>query len=322
MVQESDGSHKFSGEGFTFKAADGVVIHGSRWIPAEKTVKSILIINHGMAEHIRRYNDFALFLNDKGIAVWGEDHRGHGRTAGEESNLGYFADSGGWMKVVEDIRTLFLLIREENPDIPVFMMGHSMGSFLTRHYLSLYGDDRLAGAIISGTGYTPGTLASVGSLIANFEIRTKGPRNRSKVLDNMSFGSFNKPFKTEGSSGFEWLSRDREQVQIYTRDPLCGFICTSGHFKDLFSGVKIINSLNAFQNTTDKLPLLMISGGRDPVGDNGRGVRKVYDLYRKTGERDITLHLLPEGRHECLNEINKTEVYNILSDWMEKKVIS
>ncbi len=322
MTSEIENSDNSNGEKFVFRAFDNTEIHGTRWFPQSETVKAILIINHGMAEHIRRYGDFARYLNSKGIGVIGEDHRGHGLTAKDEDNLGFFTDDFGWQCVIQDIRDLHLMIRQEFPGVPVIMFGHSMGSFLTRFYLKEFGDD-LAGAIISGTGYTPGYLSALGSFIASTEILLKGPRHRSKVLDSMSFGRFNKPYENEkDSTGFEWLSRDRKQVEKYYKDPLCGFICTSSHFRDLFTGLKVINQINAFQKTPDNLPLLLISGEDDPVGDRGKGVEKVHSLYKKGGIRDITVNLVPGARHECLNEINKNEVYTYLTDWMEKKVIS
>ncbi len=321
MISEIENSDTCSGEAFTFLAIDETEIHGYRWIPRTKSIKAILIINHGMAEHVARYDRFASYLQEKGIAVFGEDHRGHGRTAGDTDNLGYFADDFGWRMVVQDIRDLHLLIKEEYPGIPVIMMGHSMGSFLTRDYLKEFGDD-LSGVILSGTGYTPGFITALGSFIASLEIRLKGKRHRSRLLDAMSFGSFNKPFSDDGDTGFEWLSRDREQVKLYHEDPYCGFICTSSHFRDLFSGLRVINRINAFMKTPKDLPLLLISGEQDPVGDRGRGVKKVYWAYKKSGVEDVTMNLIPEGRHESLNEINKDEIYTYLTDWMEKKVIS
>lgn len=318
VIQKNDKSRKFNGENFIFNATDGTEIHGCRWIPKETNINSVLIINHGMAEHICRYDDFACFLNDKGIAVWGEDHRGHGLTAGAKENLGFFADSDGWMKVVGDIRVLHNMVKEAHPAVPVIMLGHSMGSFLTRHYISLYGQD-LSRVIISGTGFTANLITAVASLIARSEILSFGKHHRSKVLDTMSFGAFNKPFSHDGDSGFEWLSRDKEQIKKYMDDPLCGFICTSSHFKDLFSGLKYINNIKAFKNTAESIPILLISGEKDPVGGNGKGVKKVFNLYKKTGNRDIELLLIPEARHECLHEINRKEIFNTLSNWMEKK---
>ena len=321
MISEIENSDTCSGEAFTFQAIDNTEIHGYRWIPRTKSIKAILIINHGMAEHVARYDKFAGYLKEQGIAVFGEDHRGHGRTAGDKDNLGFFAEDFGWRMVVQDIRDLHSLIQKEYSGIPIIMFGHSMGSFLTRDYLKEYGDD-LSGVILSGTGYTPGPVTALGSIIASIEIRLKGKKHRSRLLDAMSFGSFNKPFTKEGNTGFEWLSRDKEQVNLYHEDPYCGFICTSSYFRDLFTGLRAINRIKAFMTTPKELPLLIISGEDDPVGDRGRGVKKVFSSYKKSGVKDVTLNLIPHGRHESLNEINKEEIYTYLNDWMEKKVIS
>ncbi len=302
---------------FTFKGEGGDVIHALKWLPSEENIKALLIINHGMAEHIARYDEFARFLAERGFAVYGEDHRGHGRTAGKDEALGFFHTEKGWMKVLGDIRTLHLLAAEENRDVPVFFLGHSMGSFLTRHYLSLYGSE-LAGAVISGTGSHPSALLAAASLIAKIESAVKGKNHRSKLLDTMSFGAYNKPYKSEDATGFEWLSRDRDQVRKYSDDPLCGFICTSGMYQDLFSGLKIINNPGCFKSTHSKLPLLLYSGTADPVGGpDAKGVKAVGEAYKQAGIEDLTMILREDHRHECLNELNRDTVYSDIYKWLE-----
>ena len=321
MVQKIESTDNFSREAFTFQSSDAVVIHGFRWIPQNCEIKSVVIINHGMAEHIGCYEAIAAYLCARGTAVWGEDHRGHGQSADSEDTLGHFADKNGWMSAVADIRALFLLVRETYPDLPVLMLGHSMGSFLTRHYISLYGED-LAGAVLMGTAYH--TLPEIlgGRLLVKAIIAMKGPRYRSPLLDSLSFGQYNRPFRKEGDTGCEWLTRDPVKRAEYKRDPLCGYISTSAFFGDLFTALRAINRKKAFSDTPDTLPLLMISGDRDSLGKNGNGVRKVFNLYRKAGKQDVTLNIFTDFRHDCLNEIDKEKVYKALSDWMEMKVIS
>lgn len=287
-----------------------------KWLPSDAPPKAVLIINHGMAEHIARYDDFARFMAEKGFAVYGEDHRGHGKTAGSEENCGFFADEKGWMKVIGDIRALYLLAVEEQKNLPVYFFGHSMGSFLTRHYLSLYGND-LSGVILSGTGSHPGLLLAAAKGIAAVESLFRGRKHRSKVLDTMSFGSFNKPFQNEFPEGFGWLSRDREQVKKYLDDPYCGFICTSGMFGDLFSGLQIINNPDCFRSTPSDLPMLIYSGTADPVGGTqGKGVQQVHDSYKRAGIKNLTLTLKKDFRHECLNEEGREEVFNDIFEWL------
>ena len=240
-------------------------------------------------------------------------------TAGSEEHLGYFADSEGWMKVVGDIRSLHLLVMEEQKGLPVFMLGHSMGSFLTRHYLSLYGSE-LKGVVISGTGNQNPVLLKIAGFLSRIEILTKGARHRSRLLDTLSFGSFNKPFKLDADTGFEWLSSDKTEVRKYVDDPYCGFISTCSLYKDLSEGLSIIGRKRCFCSTAENLPILIISGKEDPVGENGKGVKVVASQYKDCGVRDLTFILKDNMRHECLNEVNKEECYNHISEWLTTRL--
>ncbi|MDC7221751.1 MAG: alpha/beta fold hydrolase [Spirochaetales bacterium] len=303
------------GEEIRFKSTDGHEGAALRWLP-EGEIRAALIINHGMAEHIGRYEDFALFLNRAGIAVWGEDHRGHGRTAGEKDNLGYFHIDNGWERVLSDISSLKSLVQETHPGTPLFMLGHSMGSFLTRDFLCDEGDD-FAGAIISGTGYTPAYLARMMRFIARREVRRHGDRHRSSLLDTLSFGSFNRNFRPNRTS-YDWLSRDEEQVDLYGQDDYCGFISTSSFFEDLSDGLLRIIDPGRIDQTSKKLPLFFYSGDEDPVGGKkGTGVKRVYQLYKKAGLINLSLQFNEGGRHESLNETNRQDVYQMFLDFIE-----
>ncbi len=312
-----DSHASIEGEAFTFEGVDGTPIHGLRWLPSTKP-KAILIINHGMAEHIARYGSFASFLVTQGLGVYGKDHRGHGRTAPSPDDLGHFSDEDGWMKVLGDIRCLYREVIAAYPGLRIFLFGHSMGSFLTRHYISLYGEE-LSGAIICGTGSHGFFLLRIAHWLARTESHFRGKRHRSKLLDRLSFGNFNRPFKKEGSTGFEWLSRDQEEVRKYKEDPLCGFICSTGFFMDLFFGLKTINRRDCFKGIPNNFPLFFYSGTKDPVGGyRARGVTAVFNSYHKRGKQDLTIALKRELRHECLNELGKEEVYLELYQWLER----
>ena len=306
-------------EPFTFEGVDGFTIHGLKWLPDGDT-KALLIINHGMAEHIARYDGFAVYLASRGIAVFGEDHRGHGRTAGGPEEYGLFSEERGWMNVLGDIRTLCLKTVSEYPGLPLFMMGHSMGSFLTRQYLSLYGSE-LKGAVISGTGSHGRVLLWAASLIADAECRIKGVRHVSTLLDKLSFGSYNKPYRAPEATGFEWLCSDPDQVRLYVEDPACGFVSRSALYRDLFGALKVINRKNCFSSTPGELPLLVFSGDDDPVGGKkANGVRRVADSYKKSGSRDLTLVLKEGQRHECLNEPGKESLYREIFEWLTARL--
>ena len=304
---------------FTFKGEDGFTVHALKWLPVGH-VRAILIINHGMAEHIDRYDGIARFMASRGIAVYGEDHRGHGRTAGGPEEYGIFSEDRGWMKVLADIRILCLKAADEYPGVPLFMLGHSMGSFFTRHYLSLYGSE-LKGAVISGTGRHGAPLLWAAGLLAQMECRIKGVRHISTLLDKLSFGAYNKPFKRPEATGFEWLCSDPDQVRLYVEDPACGFVSRSALYRDLFYGLKIINRKSSFRSTPGELPLLILSGEEDPVGGKkGDGVKRVAEAYKQSGSGDLILILKKGQRHECLNEPGQEKLYGEIFDWLTARI--
>lgn len=297
------------------KMTDGHEIFIHKWESGTSTPKGIVQISHGMAEHAGRYEPFAEKLVDSGYLVYANDHRGHGKTAGSLDNLGFFAENNGWMSVVEDMNELTSIIRNAHPGLPVFLLGHSMGSFLLRTYMFQYGT-RINGAIISGTAGSPGVLGDIGMLVANMEIKRKGLRGKSTLLHQLSFGGYNKAFKP-ARTDFDWLSRDHAEVDKYINDPFCGTVFTAGFYRDLLWGLKTIHKKENIRMIPKNLPILILSGDKDPVGKNGKGVSQVYQSLKNIGIKDIQLSLYPEGRHEMLNETNRHEVYRDVINWMD-----
>ncbi len=287
-------------------------IKGYKWY-THSIPKAIVVIAHGMAETIERYDDFANTLIQNDIFVYGHSHRGHGLTAGNQSNLGIIGDNG-WMKMKEDLRRIVEYAKSDYPDIPVVLLGHSMGSFLVRDYLLDY-SYQIDAVILSGTGFQPKLILSIGKLIAGIESKLLGSRHRSKLIDKMSFGSYNKKIETP-KTPFDWLSCDDEQVKIYMDDPYCGNVHTSGFYYEFFENLIRIFYYPEVSNEKSKLPLLLMSGAMDPVGDYGKGVIKSEKVYRLNGFM-TTLKLYPEGRHEMLNEINRSDVYQDIVNWVE-----
>ncbi|MFA6618938.1 MAG: lysophospholipase [Candidatus Neomarinimicrobiota bacterium] len=298
-----------------FKSKDGLAINYYSWLPEEKPV-AVLQIAHGMAEHADRYDDFAQFLNENKIAVYANDHRGHGKTAPSKKDLGYFAKEGGWMKVVDDMRVFTELIRTEHQDLPVFLLGHSMGSFLVRTYITKYDD--INGVILSGTAANPPAVLNAGKMMTAINLLFKKGTKASKFFDNMSFGSFNKAFKKEGPMA--WLSRDKKEVRTYNNDPYCGFICSLKFFQDLFWGLSYISKDKNNQHIRFTLPIYVIAGSKDPVGNNGEGPRKVANHYRHLNLEQVEFTLYRGARHEILNEINHQEVYKDILDWITFRI--
>ena len=297
----------------TLVAADGTALFVYRWVPEHP--KAIVQIAHGMAEHAARYDRFARFLAAHGFAVYAHDHRGHGRTAGSVEKVGSFGEGAGWDTTIEDLHVVTEHAREQQPSLPVFLLGHSMGSAMARHYAIWYGHD-LAGLILSGTMGDPGTLGKVGKAIAAAEGRLRGRATPSGLLDKMTFGQFNASFKPNRTS-FDWLSRDGDEVDAYIADPYCGGVFSSGFFSDFLGGLAYVNDDANVMQVPDGLPIYLFSGAEDPVGDKGVAVAVVQAQLARGGVSDVTMKLYPEGRHEMLNETNRDQVYADVLAWLE-----
>jgi alpha-beta hydrolase superfamily lysophospholipase len=306
-------------ETFTFKASDGMQIFTYKWMPDDaSSIKGCVQIAHGMAEHAGRYERFAEVLTKAGYAVFANDHRGHGKTAGSQEEIGYFADENGWEKVVDDMHTLTGIIKNDCPKKPFFLFGHSMGSFLSRHYSMLYTNE-LSGLVLSGTGGDPGIIGKIGLLIAKTDARIHGKKAKSEIMNKLSFGAFNGAFKPNRTE-YDWLSRDNAEVDKYISDPWCGGIFTAGFFCDMLSGLGFINKKENIAKIPKHLPIYIFSGAKDPVGANTKGVIQVYNSFKKTGIVDVEIKFYEDGRHEMLNEINRDEVFKDVIAWTNKHV--
>ena len=297
----------------TVTAGDGTALHTNRWLP-DGTPKAVVQLAHGMAEHSARYARLAKALTAAGYAVYAHDPRGHGTTGGEQDH-GFFADEGGWASVVDDLRAVTRFARAENPGLPVFLVGHSMGSFLARSYVIQDSGD-IAGLVLSATGGDPGLLGRTGLLVAKAEARIRGRRHVSDLMDKLTFGQYNAAFKPNRTP-FDWLSRDEAEVDAYIADTLCGQTFTSGFFVDLVGAQPEINDRRKVARVRGDLPILLLSGDKDPVGDNGKGPRAVAEQFRSVGVADVTCTTYPGARHEIFNETNRDEVTADLVAWLD-----
>ncbi|MEK5393171.1 lysophospholipase [Margalitia sp. FSL K6-0131] len=297
---------------------DQTEIYLKKWEAEDASPKAILHISHGMAEHIERYDEFASFLVSNGIFVYGNDHRGHGQT-GERAGLhGYFSDEDGFERVVDDLYEINKVIQKEYPGTPIFLFGHSMGSFLARRYIQKYADS-INGVIISGTGGNAGLLGKVGKSIAKREMRKNGPKTPSPLMNRLTFGNYNRNIE-QPKTEFDWLSNDPHQVEKYMKDPYCGFVCSAGFFYDLLTGMERIHQNQLIQFIPKDLPMFIFSGEEDPVGRRSKGVLKVIDQYKRNGLRNIDSVFFKEGRHEMLNEINRQDVFNAVYNWILRQL--
>jgi alpha-beta hydrolase superfamily lysophospholipase len=291
---------------------DGMEIFVRTWTKVKRP-RAVLQIAHGMVEHSARYATFAEFCNNQGIVVVANDHRGHGKTGERSGVMGYFAPQDGFDRVVDDLYSVHTWLTQEYPELPHFLMGHSLGSFLTRRYLQKYGAS-IDGAILMGSGGKPGFALKLAKLVVRWQMR-RDPTRPSKILDKMAFGPYNRGIK-HAKTKFDWLSRDDGEVQKYIEDPYCGMVASAGLFFDLFTGLEMIHEPALIQAIPKDIPILVVSGDADPVGGYGSGVAQFVGQLKKHGVKNVQMKLYPEARHELLKEVNKQEVMEDILNWL------
>ena len=291
-------------------------IHGCRWSP-EGSPKAVLQIVHGIAEFIERYDEFAAYLNGLGILVVAEDHMGHGQSVGAEGVRGYF--HGGWFTAVEDTMTLLRMTKEEFPELPYVLFGHSMGSFMARTSLCKYPDSGISAAVICGTGWQPAALLPPVTRLIEQVCRKDGEEKPNEFLQNLVFGSYNKRVE-HPRTAYDWLTRDARRVDAYIAHPMCGFTASAGLLRELMKGIAYIEKPAHLAAMRKDLPVFFIAGGDDPVGGYGKGVERTVREFRKAGMQDVSCRIYPLCRHEILNEINRREIFEDVGGWLEKKL--
>ena len=284
---------------FTFPSVSGLAdIHAAKYLPSDGNVKAVLQIAHGMAEHLERYEKFAQFLTDNGIAVYINDHIGHGKSVKNDNELGYFGAADGWKNFIEDCHKLTEIAKKENEGKPYAFFGHSMGSFVARAYSFKYSKDIDCAVFCGTSGANP--LAGIGKSLAGIIAKVKGDHHRSKLIDKMSFGAYNN--KTEKRTTFDWLSVDKKNIDDYIADPYCGFLFTATGSKDLISVLDFVSQKSWYEGFDKNLPVFLIAGSEDPVGAYGKGIHEVCDGLKAAGVRDVSMKLYDGYRHEILNE--------------------
>lgn len=298
----------------TFRSVTGQRLDRRLWRP-EGEPRAVVQLVHGMAEHIDRYDAPARALAEAGFAVVGHTHLGHGPKAALK---GHFGDEHGWANLVEDVHALRLQTQAFFPGLPYFILGHSMGSFVTRCYLMDHGEG-LAGAILSGTGYFAPAMVKAALAAANLVCLFGGARKPSALIDKLAFGASNKAF-APARTPFDWLSRDEAQVDKYIADPNCGFLFTGSGYREMFRGLNRLNRLGDLKRMNPDLPVLFFSGDHDPVGSMGKGVNRVAEQFRAAGLHNVSVHLYPEGRHEMFNELNGEDVYADVVVWLNHQL--
>jgi alpha-beta hydrolase superfamily lysophospholipase len=286
------------------------------WEPEGKP-RGIVVIAHGMAEHIARYDGLGQSLARAGLLAVGYNHLGHGK---EASIPGWFSDTDGWGKLVGDLHAVLQAMAIRWPGVPRVLLGHSMGSFLTREYALRYPGE-LHALVLSGTGWHNRMLCQAGLLPARLACSMGFEKKASGFLDKMAFSAHNKSFKTPGGTAFDWLSRDKAEVEKYINDPLCGFVFTAGGFRDMFTGLLALTDIERLKALPADLPVYLLSGGDDPVGGKGVGVREIALQYQAAGLLRVYVKLYDGARHELFNEVNKEEVRSGLITWLSSALL-
>ena len=298
---------------FWLTANDRSRLYVNQWLP-DGPAKAMIMLSHGMAEHSGRYARLAEALCAAGYGLYAPDQRGHGRTA-DEGMLGLYAEKDGWNKVVGDLASLNQHIGQQQPGLPIILLGHSMGSYIAQAYL-LHHSASLNGAILSGSNFQPVALYRAAGVIARLERARQGLRGRSALIDFLSFGSFNKAFKPNRTA-FDWLSRDPLEVDKYINDPLCGFRCTNQLWVDLLGGLQQISKASNLAQIDPRLPIMVMGGECDPVSE-GKRLKSLAHALRDAGCQNLQLTIYPQARHEVFNETNRDEVTADVLKWLDQ----
>ncbi|WP_313640419.1 alpha/beta hydrolase [Paenibacillus sp.] len=305
---------------FTLTDPIGVVIHVYEWLPeSDKPIKGIVQISHGMCETAARYARFAEALTGAGYAVYANDHRGHGKTAGQVNLLGDTGENGFyWMR--RNLLQVAATALSKHEGIPIVLFAHSMGSFLAQKLMCEEGSEIYAGFILSGTN-GPRSMLRIGESLASVQLKLKGEHHRSVLLNSLVFGSYNRAFSPVRTA-YDWLSSDDAEVDKYISDPFCGAICTTRFFRDFFHLLREIHSEDSLRTLCKDKPIYLFAGDKDPVGMNGQGILRLAELYKKRGISDVEYRLYPGGRHEMLNEVNRDQVTTDALNWLDQHLPS
>lgn len=304
---------------YFFPSSDGSTsIHVTEWKPTEKQIRGIIQIAHGVAEYGQRYDAFARFLCIHGFVVVANDHLGHGQSIHPHYPRLYFGEQNGWWYAVDDLEILRQKITQKFLGKPIFLFGHSMGSFLSRSHLIRFAG-KLDGCILCGTGHPSALTILGGKLVSHIESKRIGKQAFSQKVDQLAFGSYNKKF-VPNRTNFDWLSVNQKNVDAYISDPLCGGNTCLGLFCDLLVGLSYITKQKHIKQMEKTQPILFISGSHDPVGNMGVGVKKAYHHFQSAGLQNVTMKLYPNLRHELLHEENQEEIYQDILHWLKKQI--
>ena len=299
----------------SFASGDGKsTVKAKIYVPKDRSIVGVVQLAHGMKDHVARYEVLAEYLAGEGYVFAGNDHIGHGETAGAEENFGFFADKDAISIILHDLHTMNRLLRKDFPDFKPILMGHSMGSFLSRLYVNKY-PHTVSGHIIHGTGGPMGIILPIGKALVNTVMLFKGKKGHSKLISNMAFMGYNSKFpKEEGETA--WLTRETSRVTGDDRNEYTTFPFTLSAYRDLFTMVGLSNCAKWFNSYPKELPTLIMSGDMDPVGKYGKGPEYVYKHLLMAGISKVDIKLYKGARHELFNETCREEVFADMKTWL------
>lgn len=308
----------FEEEKFVFDSTNGMYkVHGKVAKPLNQEVRGIIQVSHGMCEYIDKYNDFIEYMTKQGFVVVGHDHIGHGDSVNKKEDRGFFASKDGYKYLIQDLKKVTDIVKDRFPDKPIYMVSHSMGSLIARCYVAKFGNE-IKGLILCGT-LGPQPLAKAGIKMANFIAEKKGERYRSRKIYDLSLDFANIKF-LPAKTRYDWVSSDPEEVKRHMEDKVANFIFTVRGFSDLFHLVNLANSEMVIKTIPKELPIILMSGDKDPVGENGTGVMKVVKLYKNMGLSNVRIKLYSNKRHELLKEKNKNEIFEDIHKWIDAHI--
>lgn len=304
---------------FTITGADNVKLQCYKWMDESLAPKAVFYLVHGSLEHALRYKHVIEKLVSVGYIVYALDLRGHGKSVSSDELMFYFSDKkDGWGYVLDDINIFLDQIKNEYSDLPIYMYGHSMGSFLVREYIQTHGN-KIDGVILSGSGVGEPILQSIVQFFAHLTMMLRGSKFKSPLLHHLVYGTLDSMVKDHKIKG-DFISRDIEEVHKYQNDPLCNKTCTAEYAYEMLKGITNINKKSGYVKSKFKLPIYIMSGAEDPVGGKGKGINKMRNMYKDVGFDNITIKIYPEARHELFNELNRDEVINDMISWLNNGV--
>lgn len=309
---------------YIFKASDGAEINCCKWSPdTPEEIKGVVELHHGLAEHCLRYDRLGSILVEQGYVFNAYDMRGHGRTAeiaiekdSVNAMYGKLAEKNGYLRVVEDLHEIIDSLKKDYEGKPVYLLGHSFGSFVSQAYIEKYGED-ITGCILCGTAGPRPALIGGGKIAVKLVKLFKGGNSIVKMLDNLAFGSYNKRIENPSNKN-SWLSANEMNVQMYEDDRWCGFPLPTSFFLDMMNLLTMIHKKSNIKKVPANLPVYFIYGAEDPVGDYGKTITKLFDIYKKNGVKDLEITAYAGDRHEIFNENDKEQVEKDVLTWLSK----